>query len=246
MPTTCQAKHDVTVHSPQQAHPVPASAAQEAIFLVYQKSLRRWTHDFLFRSRKMGSKLREAFEEDGFIEHAVEPLSHWMCCMSCGHAEAERNLEDGDLYVFFTAQDTGGAVACGHLWLAYGCVGGDEGDLEVAACLACDALDRSGLEVDWSGDVAERICVTVGAEDKAWLQTFLDADQAEAEALWEEEMEEEARTFRLSSLMTAWRRGKFRMKIAAKRIAEAVVDHESRPGGVLYKRARARFEEVQK
>ena len=181
----------------------------------------------------MGSKLREAFEESGLLEHAVEPLSHWMCCMSCGHAEAARALEDGDLYVFFTAQDTDGAVECGHLWLAYGCVGGDDDDVEMAGCLACDALDQSGLEVDWSGDVAERICVTVGAEDKAWLQTFLDADQAEAEALWEEEMEEEARTFRLSSLMTAWRRARFARKVAGKRIAEAFLEYESRPGPVL-------------
>ena len=189
----------------------------------------------------MGSKLQQVFEQGELYEYGVEPLPHWMCCVSCGHAQAEEALEEEDCFVFFTAQDTENAAACGHLWLAYGCVGGDEEDVQMAGRMACDALREMGLEAEWSGEVTECICVTVGEEDRAWLQALLDADQREADALWEEEMEEDARAFRLSRLLDAWRRGKFTRRVAGKRIAEAFVDFGARPGGVLYKRARARF-----
>lgn len=184
----------------------------------------------------MGSKLQEAFE-GGLAEQGVVGLAHCGCSVLCGHRNAKEVLEPGYLYVFFHHKETRSAVKSGRLRLSYGCVGGDVMDMEVAAEDVVEAVEECGLECMWyRDDIAwtTRMEVTLAPEDRDWLQTLVD-----------EETQEEARMFRLSRLLDAWRRARFTRKIARKRIAEAFLEYGARPGGVLYKRARARFDFVQ-
>lgn len=106
-------------------------------------------------------KLNAAFaalEAEGIVAR-----QNFACCQTCGHAEIWDEIyktpRDVDGYTFYHMQDTEVARSDGELFLAYGSVEQtDEAAVEIGWRVV-DALRKAGLNVMWSGDVRQRICV---------------------------------------------------------------------------------------
>jgi hypothetical protein len=64
-----------------------------------------------------------------------------------------------DGYVFYHMQDTEGACAGGHLYLAYGATSDDPGQARRVGERVVEALRRAGLTAEWDGDPSRRIGV---------------------------------------------------------------------------------------
>jgi hypothetical protein len=83
------------------------------------------------------------------------------CCGSCGHSEIGDEIGKGQLargYVFYHAQDAERAAQGGTLWLAYGSFDKQIGAAQIGEEIVA-VLRGDGLEVDWTGDAAQRIHV---------------------------------------------------------------------------------------
>jgi hypothetical protein len=83
------------------------------------------------------------------------------CCQSCGSSEIGDEAGSGTPswgYVFYHGQDAERAAQGGTLWLAYGSFGKQIGGAQVGEEVVA-ALRGEGLEVDWTGDAAQRIQV---------------------------------------------------------------------------------------
>lgn len=109
-------------------------------------------------------RLRAAFctlADAGFIAR-----HHYSCCQSCGVFEIGIELDDAALrceqkraYVFYHVQDTESAVDGYGIMLAYGSASGEQQDCAAVGREIVVAIQEQGLDVQWSGDVAERIHV---------------------------------------------------------------------------------------
>ncbi|MBG0566465.1 DUF6891 domain-containing protein [Actinoplanes aureus] len=83
------------------------------------------------------------------------------CCQSCGNSEIGGevgNVQPARGYVFYHGQDAERAAQGGTLWLAYGSFDKRIGAAQVGEEVVA-ALRVEGLEVDWTGDAAQRIQV---------------------------------------------------------------------------------------
>jgi hypothetical protein len=83
------------------------------------------------------------------------------CCQSCGNSEIGDEVGQGAPargYVFYHGQDAERAAQGGRLWLAYGSFDEQVGAARVGEEVVT-ALRAEGLEVDWTGDAAQRIHV---------------------------------------------------------------------------------------
>jgi len=114
-------------------------------------------------------KLRQAFdklEAAGFMVR-----ENYTCCQTCGWSEAREELAQAAKQkrafkgvVFFHEQDTEGAVEGGGLYLAYD---GENGS-KAAAQQVVEALQGSGVPVEWNGSVNSRIRVPM-----TWQRRFV-------------------------------------------------------------------------
>ncbi|TCB97282.1 hypothetical protein E0H26_13565 [Micromonospora zingiberis] len=83
------------------------------------------------------------------------------CCQSCGSSEIGDEVTKGAPargYVFYHGQDAERAAQGGTLWLAYGSFDEQIDAAQVGEEVVA-ALRGEGLEVDWTGDAAQRIHV---------------------------------------------------------------------------------------
>lgn len=105
---------------------------------------------------------------DALEAQGVVCRQNFTCCGNCGAAEigdemaameAEGFVVRG--YAFFHAQDTEAAVDGGGLYLSYGAAGRDDDASVAIGRLVVVELTAQGLDVDWSGDLGQRIGVTI-------------------------------------------------------------------------------------
>ena len=110
-------------------------------------------------ARTDSDRLTDAFRALDMAE--IVAREDFSCCLSCGNSEIGDDVGTGAPargYVFYTGQDAELAAQGGPLWLAYGSFDARISDAQVGDEVVA-ALRGEGLEVDWSGAAAARICV---------------------------------------------------------------------------------------
>lgn len=105
---------------------------------------------------------------------------NFMDCQSCGYAAMELEIDNYGEPVrgvtFYHEQDTEHAIDDGILYLSHS--GNQNNDLNVAQDIV-EVLKQNGLEVEWSGDLSQRIQVLVDADDfkRKFGDHFVDTDE---------------------------------------------------------------------
>ncbi|MEU4689978.1 hypothetical protein [Actinoplanes sp. NPDC023714] len=110
-------------------------------------------------ARTDSDRLTDAFR--ALDRAGIVAREDFACCQSCGSSEIGDEIGDGGPargYVFYHGQDAERAAQGGTLWLAYGTFDERAGAAQVGEEVVA-ALRGEGLEVDWTGDAAQRIHV---------------------------------------------------------------------------------------
>ena len=179
----------------------------------------------------MASRLQQICEGGGLVQKGIHCLALCGCDILTRYRYARKNVQPGDLYVLFRPDQVQSALDCGRLHLMYGRIGESPTNLMIASNDIYEALLGYGVDASWChGPFLDSLYVPLEPADRRWLR-FVLGGGIDAKAC-------------LSCFLHAWHREIFRRKVARKRIARAIVDHGSRPGGVLYRRAKARFDEL--
>lgn len=105
---------------------------------------------------------------DALDAQGVVCRQNFTCCGTCGVAEIRDELEALDAagcdvrgYAFYHAQDTDAAVDGDGIFLNYGAFVDDDDAAVAIGRLIVDELSAHGLDTHWSGDLSQRIALSM-------------------------------------------------------------------------------------